>query len=113
MKKTKMLLLACSILGTVFLAVSCDKGNDCGDAPPTYTSEMKAIIDAKCVNCHKAGGSAESIGIYSTYNEMKPNFASSWQEVKAGRMPKGGGAKLTDAEKDAFECWQKAGFPEN
>ena len=76
-------------------------------------SEMKAIIDAKCANCHKTGGIAESSGVYTTYSEMKPNLAQSWTEINAGRMPQAGFPQLTDAEKAAYECWKNAGFPEN
>ncbi len=110
MKKAKLLLLSCTIMGALFTLASCDKSDKCGDNPPTYDGELKAIIDAKCTTCHKAGGTAESVGIYSTYAEMKPHFAKSWEEVDAGRMPKTG--SLTDAQKEAFECWQAAGFPE-
>ena len=113
MKKTQFLGLVFALSGTVLFITSCDKSDNCGDTPPTYTSELKAIIDAKCVTCHKAGGAAESVGIYSTYNEMKPNFSKAWTEVSAGRMPQAGTPQLTEAEKDAFECWKNAGFPEN
>ncbi len=110
MKKAKLFLLSCSVLGAVFFVASCDKGGDCDGTPPTYDGEMKAIIDSKCGNCHKVGGTAESSGVYTTYASMKPNFTQSWEEINAGRMPKTG--SLTDAQKQAFECWKDAGFPE-
>jgi mono/diheme cytochrome c family protein len=93
------------------ITVSCDKDRDCASEPATYTAEMKAIIDAKCVTCHKVGGSAEALGIYTSYLSMTPNLDAIWKEVDEGRMPKGG--KLSAEELDAFRCWQAAGFPEN
>lgn len=87
---------------------------DCSKYNSTYNSNMKAIIDAKCAaSCHIAGGSAEGSGIYTSYNAMKPALDKMWAEVKAGRMPQPGSPELTDAEKEAFECWSNAGFPEN
>ncbi len=113
MKKLQFLALLMAFSGAALMVTSCDKGDDCGDTPPTYNSEMKAIIDAKCVSCHKTGGPAESVGVYSTYASMKPYFEQSWKEIDAGRMPQAGFPQLTDAEKSAYECWKNAGFPEN
>lgn len=113
MKKFQFLALMMAFSGTALMVTSCDKSDNCGDTPPTYTSEIKAIIDAKCANCHKTGGVAESSGVYTTYNDLKPNLAQSWTEIDAGRMPQAGFPQLTDAEKAAYECWKNAGFPEN
>lgn len=97
----------------LFSACGKDSNVDCSKYNSTYNSNMKAIIDDKCVGCHSNGGSAESSGDYSTYAKMKPYFAKSWAEIDAGRMPEVGSTPLTDAEKEAFECWKTAGFPEN
>jgi cytochrome c553 len=110
--KKNMLICLSLIVVTIAVFVACgSKERNCADEPATYTGEMKAIIDAKCATCHKAGGTAATIGIYTSYATMQPNLDASWEEVKAGRMPKGN--KLTDAEKEAWECWQAANFPEN
>lgn len=107
--------VAGAVLSGIVLFSACGKDDnvDCTKYNSTYNSNMKAIIDAKCVTCHKVGGSAENEGDYSTYSKMKPHFSKAWSEVDAGSMPKSGSPKLTDAEKEAFECWKNAGFPEN
>jgi hypothetical protein len=107
------LLLGAGFLGSVLFSAACgdDDAVDCDTLKSTYNSNMKGIIDAKCVTCHKAGGTAATIGIYTTYNDMKPFFNAAWDEVNADRMPKDG--PLTDEQKNAWECWKNAGFPEN
>jgi cytochrome c553 len=116
MKNTffKSTLFVALLCGTVALNTQCGKGGEenCS-TPSTYNSNMKAIIDAKCVTCHKVGGTAEAIGVYSTYAGMQSNLEESWNQVDQGKMPKSGSPQLTDAEKTAWECWKNAGFPEN
>ncbi len=114
MKKTFLFVAITFSVGFTALITSCgsDPALDCSTYNSTYNTNMKAIIDAKCVTCHKAGGSAESVGIYSTYALMKPNFSKAWEEIDAGRMPQSGSPKLTDQEKEAFECWKNGGFKE-
>jgi uncharacterized membrane protein len=114
MKKTFLFVATTFSIGLAAIITSCnpDPKLDCSTYNSTYNTNMKAIIDAKCVTCHKAGGSAESLGIYSTYAQMKPNFSKAWTEVDAGRMPQSGSPKLTDKEKEAFECWKNGGFKE-
>jgi hypothetical protein len=114
MKKTFLFVAITFCIGFSALITSCgsDPALDCSTINSTYNTNMKAIIDAKCATCHKAGGSAESLGIYSTYAEMKPNFEKAWEEIDKGRMPQKGSPQLTDAEKEAFECWKNGGFKE-
>lgn len=104
-----LMLLLVAILGST----SCDKAVNCDELNATYNNKMKAIIDAKCVTCHKLGGQAESVGIYTSYNSMKPNFESAWTQVNTGKMPPAGSPDLSSDEKDAFECWSNSNFPEN
>ncbi len=104
-------------LVALLATVGCDKEStttvDCNKYNSTYNSNMKAIIDSKCGTCHTAGGSAQFSGIYDSYSDMKNGLDVMWLEIKEGRMPQPGSTPLTDAEKEAFECWEKAGFPEN
>jgi hypothetical protein len=114
MKQTFFFLTFFLISGVVFINSSCNPESnvDCSKYNSTYNSNMKAIIDNKCVSCHSVDGSAESNGIYTTYSSMKSVVSQTWEEINAGRMPKVGSTQLTDAEKEAWECWKNAGYPE-
>lgn len=116
MKKSPLpkLLYGLGLLCFLLLSSKCKESSDpCGDTTSTYNSNMKAIIDNKCVSCHNPSGSAATVGDYTSYNGIKPKFTDDklWKEIEAGRMPKTG--SLTSAEKNAFECWKDAGYPEN
>lgn len=117
MKKGTLLSAAGLTLVAILTAISCTKEStstvDCNKYNSTYNSNMKAIIDAKCGTCHTAGGSAQFSGVYDSYADMKNGLDVMWLEIKEGRMPQPGSTPLTAEEKEAFECWEKAGFPEN
>jgi hypothetical protein len=115
MKKTLVFLTFTLLSGFIFLNGSCKKEStlDCSKYNSTYNSNMKAIIEAKCTpSCHIVGGDAETSGIYTSYSSMKSSLSKTWEEINAGRMPQSGSPQLTDAEKEAWECWKNAGFPE-
>lgn len=115
-KRTSLLASSLAFIATLAV-VACEKEGtttvDCNKYNSTYNSNMKAIIDSKCGTCHTTGGSAQFSGVYDTYADMKNGLDVMWLEIKEGRMPQPGSTPLTDAEKEAFECWEKAGFPEN
>jgi hypothetical protein len=115
MKQTFVFLSVIMMGCLAFSMVSCDSDPnvDCSKYNSTYDSNMKAIINAKCVqSCHVVGGEAEPNGIYTSYASMKSNLTQTWEEISAERMPKPGSPQLTDAEKEAWECWKNAGYPE-
>ena len=114
MKKAIVLFSSlAALMMAIISSTACEKGVDCTELNATYDNKMKAIIDAKCVSCHKVGGTGAGVGIYTSYNSLKPNLEAAWNSVKTGQMPEAGSPKLTDEEKDAWECWAGSNFPEN
>jgi len=43
-----------------------------GDQPVSYATEIQPIFTAKCVDCHKAGGTAPNLVAGSSYNQVVP-----------------------------------------
>lgn len=91
---------------------------DCTGSSPTYTANVKALIDANCATsgCHSASAQANGINL-STYastksESSKSRFMGSIQH-KSGydAMPKGA-AQLSDANIKTIYCWIENGAPE-
>ncbi len=82
----------------------------------TYLKDAKAILDAKCANCHgvpAAGGSPATFRLdrYETA-DLPGAFskaASVAARVEAGTMPQAGSPALTDAEKRTLLDWVRGG----
>ena len=104
-------------LGISLLLVACDSA----PVGPTYHGEAKAIVDARCVTCHQAGG----IGPFplTTYEEVsdiaRPVFRAS---IANGTMPPWqpsddcntflDNIDLTTNEKEVLLAWLDGGAPE-
>ncbi|MBL7813606.1 MAG: hypothetical protein JNL70_01285 [Saprospiraceae bacterium] len=112
-------------LGAFALAmflVQCTKDSvdtvTCTGTTPTYTADIKAIMDASCAisGCHNASSKADGYDL-STYAGTssaagKNAFLGSVQH-KSGydAMPKGG-SKLSDATLTKIACWVQNGTPQ-
>lgn len=108
----------------LFLAfvVSCQKEDiqtfDCTGVTPTYTADIKSIIDANCATsgCHNAASHQEGIDL-STYAKVKSEsekdrFLGAIQH-KSGYQPMPDDApKLSDALIQKISCWVQNGQPE-
>jgi cytochrome c553 len=118
MKKVSIVF---AVLVTV-MALSCKKDAittvDCTGVAPTYTSAVKAILDAKCATsgCHGASNPADGLD-YSSYTAAKTNgakdaFRGSIQQLSGyTAMPKGS-SKLSDADIKTLNCWVQNGQPQ-
>lgn len=90
---------------------------DCTGITPTYTSNVKAIMDANCAKsgCHNSSSkkSGYDLSAYETTKTAAGNkaFVASIQH-KSGydKMPKGA-SKLTDANVKLISCWVQNGMP--
>ena len=76
---------------------------------PTYEGGVKAVLDASCVSCHKAGLSLGGVRA-DTYSEAFANRSAIVDSVEMDRMPTSG--PLSQAAKDLLRSWLDAGAPE-
>lgn len=91
---------------------------DCTGLTPTYTADVKPIMDNNCAisGCHNSSSKADGKD-YSTYNSVKSgsssnSFLGSMQHLSGYKsMPKGG-SKLSDAQLKTISCWIENGTPE-
>lgn len=106
----------------VILAVSCKKDEDdptnCSGITPTYTADVKPILDASCAKsgCHDAITKANNFD-FSTYSTASAisqgNRFLGAIEHKSGfsAMPQDG-PKLSDDKIQQLTCWVENGSPE-
>ena len=118
-------VIACALLIGGAFAGCADEG-DGGDAAgasaavPTYHGEAKAIIDARCATCHRAG----DIGPFplTTYKEVTALASAVRASIANGTMPPWqpshdcnsflGNMDLVGDEKDVLLAWLDGGTPE-
>lgn len=91
---------------------------DCTGLTPTYTAEIKPIIDTNCATtgCHNSSSQAGGINL-STYaltssESNNARFLGSIQHLSAySSMPRNS-AKLSDTAIQLIFCWVENGQPE-
>lgn len=118
----KKILLGSFLIG-IALIYSCKKSStattyDCTGITPTYTNNVKAIMDANCATsgCHSAGSKAAGKD-FSSFNATSSNassnsFMGSMQHLSGySSMPKGA-SKLSDADLQTLYCWIQNGKPQ-
>jgi len=83
----------------------------------TYTAQVKAIIDANCISCHSAAGSA-SFRPMTTYPEVKAAFETTnlvsriqRQNGESGQMPQTG--RMPQDKINTIIQWGTDGLLEN
>ena len=85
----------------------------------TWTREISAILERRCVSCHRAGGYAGFS--LTTYDDARPWAVAMKEEVLAGSMPPWGAApgvghfandrRLTRHEQELVAAWVDGGAP--
>ncbi len=114
---------ALSLVTLLFLLLACNKDEtpdtvDCTGITPTYTSDIKAILDVSCAKsgCHDVETHENGYDL-STYATAKPvsqndRFLGAIQH-KSGftPMPENSG-KLSQENIDLITCWVQNGSPE-
>jgi len=106
------------ISGFIVLILNCCKKDEyqnlnCLPMPVTYTSAIKAIIDANCISsgCHNSGSPH---GNYTTYDGVlirANNGTLSKRVLYTKDMPKNSTLTLDDRKK--IKCWIDSGAPKN
>lgn len=119
MKKLLILSLACLLVG-----LACSKEDDpssdfdCTGVTPTYTTNIKAILDANCATsgCHDAV-TKEDGKDFSTYASAKTlsqesAFLGAIQHKSGFEPMPQGSDKLSDATIKLLGCWVQNGSPQ-
>jgi hypothetical protein len=85
----------------------------------TWTREISALLERRCVSCHRPGGYAGFS--LTTYNDARPWAVAMKEEVLAGSMPPWGAApgvghfandrRLTRHEQELLAAWVDGGAP--
>jgi cytochrome c5 len=112
MKAIQILLL--SIFATVAI-IACKKGEapkyDCSAVTPTYTANIKAIMNTSCAtsNCHSATKKASGIDL-SSFAEVKihsshSSFMGSMHHLNGFEAMPQNGPKLSDDQLKTISCW--------
>lgn len=114
-KKLAFVSLASSLLGVL----GCSGEMTGGEAEPTYHRDIAPLVEAKCNNCHVAGGIAPfELGTYDQLKALGPAVRAS---VVAKTMPPWPGSNdcadylgnrsLTDEQIDQLTRWIDKGMP--
>jgi len=121
-KTLTMKKMIIALLGISLVLAACKKDElityDCTGLTPTYTDDVKQIIDTKCATsgCHDATTKADGYDL-STYATVrgeagKEVFMGSMQHLgQYVAMPENG-AKLNDELLRTVSCWIENGMPE-
>ncbi len=89
---------------------------DCTGATPTYTANVKPILDATCAlsNCHSGHGEVFDLSTYASASSAskKKSFMGSIQHMPFyEKMPRNAD-RLTDSQIHVLFCWCQNGSPE-
>lgn len=123
MKNIKVIIIAL-LVGTAFF-ISCDSRTQQDlegiVSNPTYTKNVKPIMDAKCVNCHSQGGQGNYPDLDTYQNVVDAqngnNSSKLLCSIQAGactsdRMPKSD-APLSNGSITTIANWIANNYPEN
>lgn len=119
MKKEFLFLVVVVVFGII---ASCSKDSIttyvCTGITPTYTDDIKAIMDNSCAlsGCHSANSHEAGVDL-SSYAKVKSatgssNFLGSIQHKSGFQAMPQGAAKLDDNTIQLISCWVQNGTPE-
>lgn len=90
------------------------------NAPPTYRSVMRYVLEPKCLSCHTGPSSPKGVDL-STYEALKqlslvvpkhPEASPLFDSILSGRMPKGQ-PRLSETQIQLVKSWIVAGALED
>ena len=124
MKKIKLITAAIVLVG-VTLFISCDSRTQQDlegiVTNPTYTKNIKPIMDSKCVNCHSQNGQGNFPDLDTYQNVVDAQNGTNSDKllcsIQAGsctsdRMPKSD-APLSNGSINTIKNWIEQGYVEN
>jgi hypothetical protein len=90
----------------------------CTGVTPTYTTDIKAIMDSRCATsgCHSASSAAHGIKLHDLTNtkaafDSHSNFLATVHHASGEEAMPQGSSKLSDADIQKLDCWFKNGMP--
>jgi len=90
----------------------------CPTPPPSYSGQVRAVIQTFCLGCHAPGGQ-ESVRPFTTYDEifangdLSVNVGPMQRQLLSCQMPPATSAQPTPDEKAALVGWLTCGAPNN
>lgn len=106
-------------------AWSCEKDDDdalasfdCTGTAPTYTNEIKSLLDTKCATsgCHSSSNQAGGISLGSYMaaqaESSKARFLGAINQLSSYEPMPRGGTKLSDDNIKTLTCWVDNSSPE-
>src|SRR5579884_1553715 len=78
-------------------------------ACPSWTNDVQPIIQARCAGCHGAGGVAQKIQDFSTYQGVSHASASIAIQVETCTMPPADAGQPTPIERGTLVKWTNCG----
>lgn len=122
MQKSKKIMLSAIALSVIIGMGSCTKTDsmtyDCTGLAPTYTADIKPIMDSNCAtsNCHNAATQQNGINLSSyagTKSESsRARFMGSMQHLSGYKAMPENQAALSDANLQKIYCWVQNGAPQ-
>lgn len=111
------------VFSFIFILLSCKKDDpidtvDCTGLTPTYTTDVKAILDASCAKsgCHNAATQQSGVDLsnYASASEisMQERFLGVIQHKSGFPEMPDDGPKLPDATIEILTCWVQNGSVE-
>jgi len=103
-------------LPDVALTVACpDAGYpSCPTPPPSWKTQVQAIVDTSCSPCHFNGGSGTGNGYdYSTPQGLRHGLTTALTDVHSCKMPLSGSPPLSMADWETLLEWLGCGAPDN
>ena len=106
-----------SLLAVAALGCGGDGPGPCVGAP-TYTNDVRPIVEARCLACHAAGlagdarhGAPEGLD-FDSLESTEPHLEAFADALTSGRMPPTNGPALTTAEeRQLVSRWRACDFP--
>lgn len=127
MKRNTIYLLGAMMIGVMTMAATCKKGTSASTSTsktktackttPTYTANVKPIIDEACGNkCHSSQWKADGIELTNyalvSAESKKARFMGSLRHQEGfDPMPKKS-PQLSDSVLQILQCWVDGGSPE-
>lgn len=115
-------LLYGSFLYLAMLCISCEKESpdmfDCSGIAPTYTADIKPILDASCAKsgCHNATTAEAGVNLSSYASassiSQEDRFLGAIQHKQGFPKMPDDGPKLPDAQIELLTCWVQNGSPQ-